>query len=338
MLGLGANKTGALNVESATPTIDLAVVTTTDTPTASSSGTATLSGSYTGSDVTEVGIDFGVNEAGFSEVIGTDSSGTITADVSNLSSLTEYSYRAYAKNSRGKAVGSIETFTSAEIPVAFGSPFHSSYGETPYLELQFTAANGTYDIDDYYDPFPAEIQSVRHASITDEDGLTKSDVMEITADLSPANVNSAYMSIWSSGNLELLPYYFNDQNVAKRYSYSITFDCFIPSANSHIDSFSSFVKDSAQPLFTSPSMGASTITTYTSSDVGSWKTLSFGSVSDAASAFGLDVNANLSSWQSDNYEFGFFFKPTGGAFDDSPPGDKIYVRDVKIYRRQTSFS
>tara|TARA_B100001093_G_scaffold492789_1_gene534266 strand:+ start:284 stop:1300 length:1017 start_codon:yes stop_codon:yes gene_type:complete len=338
MLGLGANKTGALNVESATPTIGFAVVTTADTPTASSSGTATLSGSYTGSGVTEVGFDFGVNVAGFSEVTGTDSSGTITADVSNLSSLTEYKYRAYAKNSRGKAVGSIETFTSAEVIAAAGSPFHGTYGETPYLELQFTQANGTYDFTEYYDSLPAEIESIRHASITDEDGLTKTDVMEITADLSPANVNSAYMSLWSAGNLELLPYYFNDQNEPKKYSYSITFDCFIPSANSHIDAFGNFVKDSALPLFTSPSMGASTITTYTSSDVGSWKTLSFGSVSDAASAFGLDVNSNFSSWQSDNYEFGFYFKPTGGAFDDSPPGDKIYVRDVKIYRRQTSFS
>lgn len=115
MLGLGVNKTGALSVESAIPTIALAVVNTEDTPTASSSGAATLSGSYTGSDVTEVGFDFGVNVAGFSEVIGTDTSGTITADVSNLESLTDYSYRAYAKNSRGKAVGSIYTFTSVEI-------------------------------------------------------------------------------------------------------------------------------------------------------------------------------------------------------------------------------
>lgn len=338
MLGLGVNKTGALSVESATPTIDLAVVTTVDAPTASSSGAATLSGSYTGSGVTEVGFDFGVNVAGFSEVTGTDTSGTITADVSGLESLTEYSYRAYAKNSRGKAVGSIETFTSAEVIAAAGSPFHNSYGETPHLNLQFTEANSTYDLTEYYDILPAEIQSIRHASITDEDGLTKTDVMEITADLSPPNVNSAYISIWSAGNLELLPYFFDDQNVVKKYSYSITFDCFIPSANSHIDAFGNFVKDSAQALFTSSSMGDSTITTYTSSDVGSWKTLSFGSVSDASASFGLEVNTNLSTWQSDNYEFGFYFNPTGGAFDDAPPGDKIYVRDVKIYRRETAFS
>ena len=338
MLGLGVNKTGALSVESATPTIALAVVTTEDTPTASSSGTATLSGSYTGPDVTQVGFDFGVNVAGFSEVIGTDTSGTITADVSGLGSLTDYSYRAYAKNSRGKAVGPIYTFTSAEVIADAGSPFHSSYGETPHLDLQFTEANGTYDLTEYYDLLPAEIQSIRHASITDEDGLTKTDVMEITADLSPPNVNSAYISIWSAGNLQLLPYYFNDQNETKKYSYSITFDCFIPSANSHIDAFGDFVKDPAQALFTSPSMGASTITTYTSSDVGSWKTLSFGSVSDASASFGLELNANPSTWQSDNYEFGFYFKPTGGLFDDAPPGDKIYIRDLKIYRRETAFA
>jgi len=339
MLGLGVNKTGALSVESATPTIALAVVTTLDAPTASSSGAATLSGSYTGSGVTEVGFDFGVNVAGFSEVTGTDTSGTITADVSNLGSLTGYSYRAYAKNSRGKAVGSIETFTSAEVIAAAGSPFHNSYGETPHLNLQFTEANGTYDLNEYYgDLFPAEIQSIRHASITDEDGLTKTDVMEITADLSPANVNTAYMSIWSAGNLQLLPYYLDDQNDTKKYSYSITFDCFIPSANSHIDAFGNFVKDSATPLFTAPSLGASIITIYSSSDVGSWKTLSFGSVSDASASFGLEVAANPATWQSDNYEFGFFFREAGAAFDEAPPGDKIYVRDVKIYRRETAFA
>ena len=338
MLGLGVSKTGALSVESATPTIPLAVVTTADTPTASSSGTATLSGSYTGSDVTEVGFDFGVNEAGFSEVPATGTSSPFTADVRNLESQTEYSYRAYAKNSRGKAVGSIETFTSAEVIAAAGSPFHSSYGETPYLNLQFNQVNGTYDFTEYFDSLPAEIQSIRHASITDEDGLTKTDVMEITADLSPPNVNSAYISIWSAGNLQLLPVFQDDQNQSKKYSYSITFDCFIPSANSHVEKFHAFSKNGAQALFTSSSFNSSIISTYTSSDVGSWKSLSFGSVSDASTAFGLEVSFDANTWQTDNYELGFYFNSTSSVFDDSPPGDKIYIRDLKVYRRETTFS
>jgi len=326
MLGLGANKTGALNVEDATPTIALAVVTTADTPTASSSGAATLSGSYTGSDVTEVGIDFGVNEAGFSEVIGTDSSGTITADVSYLESLTDYSYRAYAKNSRGKAVGSIKTFTSAEIPVAAGSPFHSSYGTTPLYDFEFNSTNGTYDF--VSSSVGGVLSNIsRIASITDENGVTRQNVMKVQV----SNTGSFGYHYAHSPNTELETVFTHENGNLYYKSYAVEMYVFIPSANSHIETLGPFqYGQGVSRSFTSSSTTNSIVSEYESSDVGSWKKVLYGTDQDFSADFGLRTRSGGADTSSTYFGFGL------SSNDQTAPGDIVYVSDIKIYTRETT--
>lgn len=231
MLGLGVNKTGALSVESATPTIALAVVTTEDTPTASSSGTATLSGSYTGSGVTEVGFDFGVNVAGFSEVIGTDTSGTITADVPNLGSLTVYSYRAYAKNSRGKAVGSIYTFTSVEI--SENTPPSSGAGsgtpETPSGYTLVYTADWSSDTDGWASSSSGNVAQLAGDTdnVSDDNSLVLNNVLEVSRDTGTV---STYF--WTQKGMATTLGY-NLQSNGK--TYIVVTDILVPSSNDTVD-------------------------------------------------------------------------------------------------------
>lgn len=326
MLGLGVNKTGALSVESAIPTMALAVVTTADAPTASSSGTATLSGSYTGSDVTQVGFDFGVNVAGFSEVIGTDTSGTITADVSNLESLTEYSYRAYAKNSRGKAVGPIKTFTSAEVIAAAGSPFHNSYGSTPLYDLEFNSTNGTYDFVSTFVGGNTFSDISRIASITDENGVTRQNVMKVQV----SNAGSFGYHYAYSPNTELETVFTHENGNLYYLSYAVEMYVFIPSANSNIETLGPFqYGDGATRSFTSYSVNNSTISEYEVSDVGSWKRVLYGADAAFNTSFGLRTRGEGSNTSSTFFGFGI------STNDQTAPGDIVYVSDIKIYQRET---
>jgi hypothetical protein len=328
MLGLGANKTGALNVESANPTIGFAVVTTADTPTASSSGTATLSGSYTGSGVTEVGFDFGVNVAGFSEVTGTDSSGTITANVSNLSSLTEYKYRAYAKNSRGKAVGSIQTFTSAEVIAAAGSPFHNSYGNTPLYDFEFNSTNEIYDFVSDFTGGNQFADISRIASITDENGATRQNVMKVQV----SNTGVFGYHYAHSPNTELETVWYQGSNIYYK-SYAVEMYVFIPSANSHINTIGPFQYGlGAERSFTNTSLNNSTISEYGASDAGSWKRVLYGTEDDFTTEFGLRTRGGGGDVSSTYFGFGI------STNDQSAPGDIIYVSDIKIYARETTVS
>ncbi len=225
MLGLGVNKTGALSVESATPTIALAVVTTADAPTASSSGTATLSGSYTGSGVTEVGFDFGVNVTGFSEVIGTDTSGTITADVPNLGSLTEYSYRAYAKNSRGKAVGPIYTFTSVEIsedtPPSSGAG--SGTPETPSGYTLVYTADWSSSTDGWSSSASVAQVTGDVDTVSDDNSLVLNNVLEASR-----TASHTITAFWVSKNMAIT-LGFNLQGNGK--TYIVVADVLVPSSN-----------------------------------------------------------------------------------------------------------
>lgn len=327
MLGLGANKTGALNVEDATPTIDLAVVTTADTPTASSSGTATLSGSYTGESVTQVGIDFGVDVANFNEVTGTDSLGTITADVSNLESLTQYKYRAYAKNSRGKAVGPIKTFTSAEVIASAGSPFHSSYGTTPLYDFEFNSTNGAYDFISTVLNGTDISDISRSASITDENGVTRQNVMKVqVSDTEGFGYHYAY-----SPNTELETVFTAENGNLYYKSYAVEMYVFVPSANSHIETLGAFRYDgSALPSFTASSTTSSIVSEYEASDVGSWKRVLYGADQGFSTDFGLRTRAGGSDISSTYFGFGF------SSNDQADPGDIVYVSDIKIYTRETT--
>lgn len=326
MLGLGVNKTGALSVESATPTIALAVVTTADAPTASSSGTATLSGSYTGSGVTEVGFDFGVNVAGFSEVIGTDTSGTITADVSNLGSLTEYSYRAYAKNSRGKAVGPIKTFTSAEVIAAAGSPFHNSYGSTPLYDLEFNSTNGTYDFVSTFYGGSTLSNISRIASITDENGVTRQNVMKVQV----SNTGTFGHIYAHSPNTELETVFTDENGNLYYWSYAVEMYVFIPSANSHIETLGPFQYGTGASLsFTNSSVSNSAISEYEVSDVGSWKRVLYGADAAFSTSFGLRTRGGGGNVSSTFFGLGL------ATPDQTAPGDIVYVSDIKIYQRET---
>ena len=111
------------------PSPELAVVTTSPTVTNVTSFTATLAGTATAQGVIlERGFvvaPTGVNAApqldgtGVTKVVATAGSGSYTAVATRLSSLTGYSYRAYATTAAGTVYGDLATFATAEGPIAF---------------------------------------------------------------------------------------------------------------------------------------------------------------------------------------------------------------------------
>lgn len=321
MLGLGITKGSVSGIEGV-PSIDPPAVVTTTTPlTTIGSETATLEGSYTGTGVTAVGFDFGSDLNNLTSVTGTDTSGSISANVSGLDPETVYYYKAFATNPAGRSEGQTQQFTTTEAPAAAGSPFHSTYGETPYHDLQFTSANGTYN---FQGGFGTSVS--RTSSITDSNGVTRQDVLVLEADTSVGIVWA-----WDQTNADL-PATFQYGGNVYYYSYAVEFYLFIPSSNSDLDTFGKFAfGTSLSDSFTSASFSNNEIAGYSSSDVGSWKRVIYGSTDEADTSFGLRTHSGATT--GTNY-LGFYISPN----DTTAPGDKAYITDVKVYRRQTTIN
>jgi len=337
MLGLGVNKASAIGVESAI-LIEKPVVTTAETLTTVGSVTATLEGSYTtGVDdpVSGVGFYFGPdanNLALVTEV--TDTDGTLTSDIEGLSAETTYSYRAFATNAGGTTLGDLQSFTTAQAPAVSGSPFHVSYTDTPLVSFDFTEANGIYDFADEIPNFPSlQFSDIsRVASVVDENGVNRSNVMKIQ--VASVGGSTSFPFAWSDSTELAATFQVVSGNVTNVYysSYAVEFWLFIPTANSGIDEFPGFAYGSLSPTFTLNSYADSIISGYGSTDTGSWKLVSIGSEDDVDTSFGLKVD---SGGQSDPSDFGFG-RSANSQTDNDTPGDVIYISDVKIYRRDST--
>ena len=325
MLGLGASKGSTVGVDGVGP---IPVVTTAETLSNVGAETATLEGSYVDSEAaSSVGFLFGTDQNNMTSVTGVqDASKNITAVVDTVPGEIHY-YQAYAINSNGPGYGAEKQFTADEAPAAVASPFHESYGETPDYSFEFNATNGIYDFESVYGSLGSLSNLSRVSSITDEDGTTRQNVMKIqVAQPGSFGLNYAY-----SDNTELVSTFTTEENFVYYKSYAVEMYVFIPSSNSHIDEIGEFYYGLGDRSFTPTSTGASAMSTYGASDVGSWKRVLYGTDEDFSTAFGLRTRdgANTASTY-----FGFGI----GDTDTQAPGDIVYVSDIKIYSRDTTVS
>jgi hypothetical protein len=323
----GNNNTAADEFNWTYDAIDpLPVVTTTTPLTTIGSTTATLEGSYTGNGVTEVGFEFGSDQNNMTPTDVTGTTSPFSDEVTGLTGETTYYYRAYATNVAGTSYGSTETFTTEAAPAVSESPFHSSYGSPDY-SFEFDATNGTYDFESAFGSLGDLSDISRVSSITDENGVTRSNVMKIQV-AQPGQFGVHYA--WSPAT-ELVTTFTTEENLTYYKSYAVEMYVFIPSSNSHIDDIGGFNYGTGSVSFTSSSVSSSAMVTYGPNDVGSWKRVLYGTDEDFSVEFGLRTRdgANLNSTY-----FGVGISDT----DTQAPGDIIYISDIKIYSRNTTTS
>lgn len=326
MLGLGITKGSVVGIEDAIAVPAAPVVTTTDGDSLTTVGSIsiTLEGTYTGDSVTSGGFLFGSDPNNLTPITDgvTVSGGAITKTGVETEGATIYYYKAFATNAGGTSYGGLEQVTTDRAPIALES-FHSSYGN-PYYDIEFNATNGIYDFD-AWSSFALTLERV--SSITDEDGATRSNVLKVEASDSAADGGSGYFYFQDETNFPLEAVFQAGPLQFYYHSYAVEFWCFIPSTNSHVNTFDKFgYGTSGATAFTSTSMSASEISPYGSSDVGSWKKVLYGSETEVGTDFGLKVDEG---GQSTDTNLGFVFT----SIDTVSPGDVIYIADVKVYRR-----
>lgn len=300
MLGLGMSitKTGTAGEGLPVPVVTIGDATSVGET------SMTLNATYTSDDaVTSASFLYSTNPdmSSASTALATDSpSGTLTANLTGLSEGVTYYIQA-SVTTINSVVGASDVLSQRTVGFAgWDGPENENY--TLVDDIVFNSTNGVAGFVDV--PGGQIFSSLsRVASQEDDNGVTVTDVLKLTCQ-DPSGVNGgqaiALMRVDSDTSA-----HFTELSVS--YYYAITFKLYIPEANSETTSWSNFNSTFENEI-------SKQVLGYDSSDVGNWKNVAY-----------EDLNLLL---QSEN-ELDFFFTD----FDETDPGDEVYVADIKIYRR-----
>lgn len=300
MLGLGMSitKTGTLGEGLPVPVVTIGDATSVDET------SMTLNATYTSEDaVTSASFLYSTNPdmSSASTISATDSpSGTLTANLTGLSEGVNY-YILASVTTINSVVNASDVLSQRTVGFAgWDGPENENY--TLVDDIVFNSTNGTAGFTDVPGGQQFAVVS-RVASQEDGNGVTVKDVLKLTCqDPSSAfgGQGVALMRVDSDTSA-----HFTGLSVS--YYYAITFKCYIPESNSETNTFANFNS-------TFEDEASTKVLGYGPSDVGNWKNVAY-----------EDLNIVL---QSED-ELDFFFTD----FDNTDPGDEVYIADLKIYRR-----
>ena len=221
------------------------------------------------------------------------------ADVTGLTAGQTYYHRAIVTNGDGTTTTPSESFNTV---AASGSPYGTLIYESSFTPDASPAVSGNANSDYWATSAVYSQVAAILSSFTDSNSVTKNNVIHVDKELTDSG------EVYESALLFLTGNRFDDNgfSLSSGNTYTMTFDVFMPSTNSGIDTVN-------QVSFGGVNVTTDVRSQYGASDLGDWK----------------NINATFSNITNETGLIAIFTNNEGssGATSD----DEVYFANIKIY-------